>query len=236
MFNHGRFNLQRFNVVNDSAYNDIYIKESMVETFDSLISYAENLFHESYTIITAYSKSFATPGFLSDFRAEAEFDAEIESVVNFGFVTELLEILEGFFYLSDDEHLDEYHQENIESNVYVSNDMLFDASANAVMLCGVFFSANFIIPSFDASEIFDSSISSAAFNYLYINVDVTIPAGGVLIIDSDNFNVLLNGQNAIDKQRGDWLDELARNTFDISITSAGASSLVGSILYTERYL
>ena len=65
----------------------------------------------------------------------------------------------------------------------------------------------------------------------------TLKPGDRLVIDANNYNVLLNGQNAIWYQADDWLDELNRNTISIDITaSAGVSNLTATILYTELYL
>ncbi|MBQ6519485.1 MAG: hypothetical protein IJI14_12245 [Anaerolineaceae bacterium] len=66
---------------------------------------------------------------------------------------------------------------------------------------------------------------------------ITLKPGERLIIDANNYNVLLNGENAIYVQSGDWIDELIRNTTAIEITAAsGGSNLAASILYTERFL
>ena len=65
----------------------------------------------------------------------------------------------------------------------------------------------------------------------------TLKPGERLVIDASNYNVLLNGQNAIWYQADDWLDEMNRNTISIDITaSAGVSNLSATILYTELYL
>lgn len=65
----------------------------------------------------------------------------------------------------------------------------------------------------------------------------TLKPGEKLIIDASTYNVLLDGENAIWYQAGDWLDELNRNTLDINITaSAGLSNLSATILYTELFL
>lgn len=68
-----------------------------------------------------------------------------------------------------------------------------------------------------------------------VSIAVTIPPGGELRIDSDTFRVLLNGENALDKQSGDWLT-LSRNLLYLDIESATGSGLSGNLIYTERYL
>ena len=66
---------------------------------------------------------------------------------------------------------------------------------------------------------------------------LTLKPGQTLIVDANNYNVLLDSQNAINVQSGDWIDELNRNTTDITIRAAsGSANLSATILYTERYL
>ena len=56
-----------------------------------------------------------------------------------------------------------------------------------------------------------------------------------LRIDSDTFRVLLNGENVLDKQSGDWL-MLSRDLLYLDIESAIGNGLSGNLIYTERYL
>lgn len=65
---------------------------------------------------------------------------------------------------------------------------------------------------------------------------LTLRPGQVLVIDAGSYNVLLDGENAIHMQQGDWLDSIDRNTQSIVISATGISRVTAEILYTERYL
>lgn len=66
---------------------------------------------------------------------------------------------------------------------------------------------------------------------------LTLMPGQRLIVDASNYNVLVDGENMIYTQVGDWLDELSRETRSITITAAeGQAGISAMILYTERYL
>lgn len=68
-------------------------------------------------------------------------------------------------------------------------------------------------------------------------LDITLQPGEHLIVDAGNYNVFLNGVNMIHTQKGRWMDELSRDTVDITITAAeGGAGLSAEILYTERWL
>lgn len=66
-------------------------------------------------------------------------------------------------------------------------------------------------------------------------IDVTIPPGGELRIDSDNFIVLLDGQNVIHLQSGDWIT-VDRNLLEMVVDTGSGGNLQGQILFNERYL
>lgn len=64
---------------------------------------------------------------------------------------------------------------------------------------------------------------------------MTLPAGGTLIIDAENYNILLNGENAIDKYDGSWLF-FDRPLDSVEVDSPTSGNINVSILYRERYL
>lgn len=65
---------------------------------------------------------------------------------------------------------------------------------------------------------------------------LTLKPGQVLTIDAGSYNVLLDGENAIYLQEGDWLDNLSRDTINITASATGGQRLHIQILYVERYL
>ena len=86
-------------------------------------------------------------------------------------------------------------------------------------------------------ELVSASATADAIETKVCVLNVTLRPGQRLIVDANNYNVLLDGENAIHIQSGDWIDELIRNTTAIDITAAsGNRNLQASILYTERFL
>lgn len=83
-----------------------------------------------------------------------------------------------------------------------------------------------------------NAICDAENNEILIcNIDVTLEPGDVLIIDADTYNVWINQENAIYTHSGDWIDELVRNTRNLSIRAdSGESNIEATVLYTERFL
>ena len=103
-------------------------------------------------------------------------------------------------------------------------------SANAIQSANVRMTA-------ENYELVSASASSEAIEYKTCFLDITLKPGQRLIIDANNYNVLLNGENAIYIQRGDWIDAINRNTTSIDIDSqSGRGNISASIMYTERFL
>ena len=85
-------------------------------------------------------------------------------------------------------------------------------------------------------EIVTSICDIEAVDEFVTVLNVTLLPGQKIIVDADNFDVLVNNQNAIWVMDGDWLNRLNRNTQNIRIQCGTTNALSARILYTERYL
>ena len=68
-----------------------------------------------------------------------------------------------------------------------------------------------------------------------VTVELTIPPGGELRIDSELFTVLLDGENVLYAQLGDWI-MISRELILVRVESASGGPLEGVLIYTERFL
>ncbi len=85
------------------------------------------------------------------------------------------------------------------------------------------------------SEILTSILEATSQITERTTLQLTIPPGGELRIDSELFVVLLNGENALHTQSGDWIN-ISRELLRLIIESASGGQLQGQLIYTERYL
>lgn len=85
------------------------------------------------------------------------------------------------------------------------------------------------------SEVLTSVLEATSQTTEQASFQLTIPPGGELRIDSEWFFVLLNGENALHNQSGDWIN-VSRSLLRLIIESASGGKLQGSLIYTERYL
>lgn len=81
----------------------------------------------------------------------------------------------------------------------------------------------------------DADISANVLEKQIAYLDVVIPPGGELRIDSSLFNATLNGENILHLYNGDWIF-ISRDTTNLAIQTATGGKLKGKLLFTERYL
>ena len=87
------------------------------------------------------------------------------------------------------------------------------------------------------NELVSQTVDAMAIDEVICELNLTLMPGQRLIVDASNYNVLVDGENMIHTQVGEWLDELTRETNSITITAAeGGGGISANILYTERFL
>lgn len=133
-----------------------------------------------------------------------------------------------------DVHLDEALSENLNSAAYLSCDTPVSASSSSALQAKAAIAADMHY-SIIASEALNSDVVAVNLEREVAVLNVTIPAGGRLIIDSDFFTATLNDENIIDLYSGDWIT-LCRDLLELDVDSGTGGNLVGKVIYTERYL
>lgn len=66
-------------------------------------------------------------------------------------------------------------------------------------------------------------------------VQITIPPGGELRLDSATYSAILDGENALHAQAGDWI-KISRELLRLIVESSTGGALDGQLIFTERYL
>lgn len=89
--------------------------------------------------------------------------------------------------------------------------------------------------SLKVSEVLTSMLEATSQTTERTTLQLTIPPGGELRIDSELFLVLLDGENALHTQSGDWIN-VSRDLLRLIVESASGGQLRGQLIYTERYL
>ena len=108
----------------------------------------------------------------------------------------------------------------------------FNNAAGGNGLVVLYFNA---IRKFTQSAIMLADVSVISITTKQTNVELTIPAGSVLIIDMQNFTAYLDGKNVYKNVSGEWF-AISRDTLSLLIDAASGSGLAGTMEYVERYL
>ena len=92
-----------------------------------------------------------------------------------------------------------------------------------------------ICTAFVAADIRTAIMDATSQTAEVVLMQVTIPPGGELRLDSDVFLAMLDGENVLYAQSGDWIN-VSRELLRLIVESATGGDLEGQIIYTERYL
>lgn len=85
------------------------------------------------------------------------------------------------------------------------------------------------------SDVLSSNIISDIFDTEVTTISITIPAGGILEIDSNNYTVYLNNDNVFDSYSGSWVF-LDRGVKELVVGVGNGRTIKGNVIYRERYL
>lgn len=95
--------------------------------------------------------------------------------------------------------------------------------------------ANYNLAETEVFEIVNAAAGTAQFDNKYMTISVSIPPGGVLEIDTENYTVTLNGENVLFAHSGAWA-EIDRKTKEIEVILPARGNFSASLEYTERFL
>lgn len=233
MFNHGKFNTKRFNLPSAEG-NDIVYRDDLASALKALVDMGQNIHlkeQQSGTIsaealvgglVDASASSGDALSALVSLKADYIPSFSVSGVVN----ARVKLSADNFVYAMLSGLLK--NKSALGENIYIAPDMTGIVEETAAL------GASFTAAQIYFDETLNCLIATAIFDTLILKVDLTIPAGGKLVIDSDNYNVLLNNANAIDKHSGAWVF-LSRAVDKIEFRPKGANVAI-SMLYTERYL
>ena len=121
---------------------------------------------------------------------------------------------------------------NTKAKINANKARKFNNAAGGNGLVVLYFNA---IRKFTQSAIMLADVSVISITTKQTNIEITIPAGSVLIIDMQNFTAYLDGKNVYKNISGEWF-AISRDTLSLLIDAASGSGLVGTMEYVERYL
>ncbi len=232
MYN-GKYGKLRFGL-KDGATKVVKINAELNENLWNISGFGETISFSTEClerVFTSFSLHGAT-------LIEAELFGELQATANistcYSVKAELKEDLtskanaDKIIYLIDDLHeeinVDCYLGKNIEMALNLEDDL----NGNLFIGKNVFY--DFLV-----AEQLNAEIAANVLEKQMARIEVTIPPNGELRIDSNVFNATMNGENILHLYNGDWI-MISRDTTTLTVQTASGGTLVGQLLYTERYL
>jgi len=234
MYNHGRFNLNAFNVGSVATEREIEFEIIAYENFDALIGGGTERPLEiiSHNTISA------------DLNLSAMFFLGIESMEEINFFGELYAVTPIRFDVREDVN------SNVHASKIINLQMPLEENLNISLFVGKFMPTSVayedrintnvyigkLMPSeIDGWEVIDMAITAGGLIIDNIIIDVNIPPGGEFTINSDVFTAWLHPDiNILHLYRGEWV-HLTREVVGLELNSAGGN-INGELIYNERFL
>lgn len=232
MYDNRRFSLARYSINQETAV--IEIAETFSEVLGAVAGaaipvehrekYAENIqgsARGTISVVTAFSAA-------SDLLAAVSMSADV--VLRGSFVDNLQAAAAGRKNIPDTL----VSADELRGTLYASKNIPEALEGEEALSAAVEGSKNVPGPLY-VSEVLTSVLSATSQTTETATFQLTIPPGGELRIDSEIYTVLLNGENALHTQAGDWV-HISRELLRLIIESATGGDLRGQLIYTERYL
>lgn len=232
MFSRDRFSLSRFSL--GSQDNSLPIEVTFVEELKQVAGIAvpvpttaffNDVIRGTLRGAIAMKSSFESVAYL---RHSCKMNANINLAFMAG--EALAATVEG----SQNNNIVTALTDSLRKIVYGSKSISSSGSFNAI-LNGVVDGVKNIQLSQVVNEVLTSVLSAGSQTMETVRIDITLPPGSELRIDSDTYRVLMDGNNILYAQSGDWLT-LARELLYVDVESASGGTLEGTMIYTERYL
>lgn len=117
------------------------------------------------------------------------------------------------------------------------SEIVFQTATGESTIGGQLIFSSYVFTAGETFDLIDAHCDVLSQEILTCILTCSLAPGQTMVIDAGTYNVWIDGENAVNKHSGDWLDELNRNTQNITINAAsGRNYLSATILYTERYL
>ena len=232
MFGRDRFNLSRFSLGSQNA--TIPIEATFIEELKQVAGMAVPVPTTAFfnDVIRGTLRGAITKK--STFESSAEMRASCFMKANIVLVFASNESVNGAVYGSKKTPVNTVFYDNLERYVHGSKTFPCFAYFDDAIVADVY-GVKDIKSSLVVNEVMMSLFNAIKQSTETVRIDITLPPGAEIRIDSETYRVLMNGNNILYAQTGDWLT-LSRELLNIDVESASGGSLTGTIIYTERYL
>lgn len=238
------YNLQKYNVKGSSGEGQLYLLDEFTDLLGASIYTSLDMSVTENLTDFASAKIGLTVGIKSkvDYTDSLSIDAigspgtilDGEFIENLSSSIRTEKIVYATFGLEEDE--DKHKEEviflnaklTLSKNVFLNEE--YEDGLNQKLKLSKDLYLQFI-----GTDLLGSKLMANIYDTEHTAINITIPPGSVLEIDSENYTVYLNNENVFDSYTGSWVI-FDRDTIELTLGVGNGRVISGDILYRERYL
>lgn len=232
MFSRDRYSLSRFSLGSEDSR--IQIEATFTEELKQLSGVAIPVETTAFFNDVLRSSLRGAIAMKASFDSTCSLLASCTMNANIDFVSLLCESMYASICGSQNGNIVTAIIDSLECAAHAGKTMPFAAALSDALLADVYGVKNikiFAVVSDALTSIMDAQIRATEV----VRIDITVPPESEIRIDSETYRALLDGENILYAQNGDWL-MLSRELLYVDIESASGGVLAGTMIYTERYL
>lgn len=233
MYNDRRYSLARYSVNQETR--TVEIAENFSETMGAVAGAAVPVEFRGRFAETLHGSARGTVSVISTFRAFSGLFTRAKGSADVITRAAFSGALQGSIYAQKNTPAALSVMEELAAQVWASKDIPAAPLVLADSLTAGTAGSKNIPASLSVSEILTSLMEATSQTTERTTLQLTIPPGGELRIDSELYLVFLNGENTLHTQSGDWI-HISRSLLRLIVESASGGQLQGQLIYTERYL
>ncbi len=223
------FNTSKFNIGNEDTENPEIIL-NCYEKFDVTVNFGKNTQISFITSEKFNVNSIGSITYIEQFNLEEKIDLNVVVnayvVLNFN----LKEKLNFNLNINEDIYQKSLAEEKLNINPYISLNTNFkNTFEDNIRIDNLLAGKDILQDEINIYESLLTQISSYFLDSKIVSINITIPPGKTLTINSDKFTAYLNNENILDKYNGDWIT-ISRNAKSIELFTGEGKKLESYII------
>lgn len=228
----GRYSLLRYSA-NEGAV--LEVSERFTENLKSVAGVAVPVVISENFAEFAYCKARITASLITSAVSDVSLLSVTNMMANIDVKESSTSAMSGNAYSSQDIYYLVEYPSDLKASCYMSCTISTGLAVEENLISSTSIVKNIEDTGFFAGDILQAISGGSTVYTATMEINVQLKPGSELRIDTENYTVLLDGENILYLQSGDW-PELSRDLAYITIDSLSGGTLTGEVVYSERWL
>jgi len=227
----GRFSHTRFSL-RDTTEEDVRLAADFAEAVSGMISFAQVAIVQADFREATERTVTGTRGFIFANAFMDRVGASLAGARDYPVQPGYRESVSGDIYLSSEIAVRKDFAEKISPDVHLGSDAGFGAGFSDAVDGRAYLAKNLRFDMNSAETVLNVIKAGVTDEDAFV-INLNIPPGAEIRIDSEYFTATMNGANILHYYTGDWIT-VSRDTINMMVSAP--ARLTGQILYMERFL